>query len=326
MFTVIWLIVYTVGLPVHILTLRSDDFGSKTLFIALILFIISSYTSSIVAIFWVSIIKRSRFLGIIENILDVDNKLRYTLQEETSMNRNVFFNIISEFILLTVIIFTAMIYNIYRVASEPYYIIVIVTIGYVSNICNVLILFQFVNLVFMMRQRYSHINNRLNYRLNGKVSRPICLNKQNERRSQSARAVDHVTVTSLCVSSVESIERTLRQTDIHLLRHICSELYDITCHINDTYGIPILAAVCSMLTGVVFVLYEAHIYFNEWGGEDLTYGITFMVLFFKVTFFRHTASKEARSSRMSVEKMLLEGNCRNECVKRSKCFLFNCRQ
>jgi hypothetical protein len=81
MFTVIWLIVYTFGLRVQILTLRSDDFGSKTLFIALILFNISSYTTSIVTIVWVSIIKCSRFLRIIENISDVDNKLRYTLQE-----------------------------------------------------------------------------------------------------------------------------------------------------------------------------------------------------------------------------------------------------
>jgi hypothetical protein len=141
MFTVVWLIVYTVGLPVQILTLRSDDFGSKTLFIALILFNISSYTSSIVAVVWLSIIKRSRFLRIIENISDVDNKLRYTLQEETSMNRNVLFNIISEIILLTVIKFTAMIHNIYRMASEPYYNIVLIIINYVPDICNALFFF-----------------------------------------------------------------------------------------------------------------------------------------------------------------------------------------
>jgi hypothetical protein len=216
------------------------------------------------AVVWVSIIKRSTFLWIIENISDVDNKLRYTLQEETSINRNLFFNIISEFILLSVIRFTAMIYNIYRIASEPYYVIVILTINNVSDICNVLILFQFINLVFMMKQMYSHINNRLIYWLNGKVSREICLNNQNERRNQFDRAVDHVIVISSCVSSVEDIERTLRQTDIHLLRQICSELYDITCLINDTYGILILATVWSMLTGVVFSLYDVLIHFNEW--------------------------------------------------------------
>ena len=35
MFTVIWLIVYTVGLPVQILSLNRTDFDSDTLFIAL---------------------------------------------------------------------------------------------------------------------------------------------------------------------------------------------------------------------------------------------------------------------------------------------------
>ena len=193
----------------------------------------------------------------------MDNKLRYTQQEETHMNRMVMFNIISEITLLTVIRCTAIIYNIYRMASKPYYIIVIVTISYVSDICSILIFFQSVNLVFMVKQRYSHLNKRLTYWLNWKLSRPICLNKQNARRSQFNGAVDHVTVTSLCASRVEDIERTLRQTDIHLLRQVYCELYDITCLINDTYCIPILATVCCMLTVVVFSLYEVLIYFNE---------------------------------------------------------------
>ena len=172
----------------------------------------------------------------------------------------------------------------------------------------------------MMKQRYSHLNSRLTSWLNGKVNRPICLNKQNERRSPSDRAFHNVIVTPLRVSSVEDIEGTLRQTDIHLLRQIYSELYDITCLLNDTYGIPILATVCCMLTGVVFCLYEGLLYFNMFGGLDLIYGITFMVLFFKVTFFCHTATNKARSSRILVEKLLLEGKCRNESVKQLKMF------
>jgi hypothetical protein len=55
------------------------------------------------AVVCVSFIKRRKFLKIIENILEVDNKIRYTHQEETYMNRNVMFNIISEIIRLTVV-------------------------------------------------------------------------------------------------------------------------------------------------------------------------------------------------------------------------------
>jgi len=84
-FTLIWLFIFTVGLPVQILTLNDDDFGSKTLFITLVLYYISSYTSSIVAVVWVSFIKRRKFLEIIENILEVDNKMRHTPQAETCM-------------------------------------------------------------------------------------------------------------------------------------------------------------------------------------------------------------------------------------------------
>ena len=94
MFTVIWLIVYTVGLPVRILTLSSDDFDSQTLYIAFMVHVLSSYTSSMVAVVWVSVIKRRIFLEIIKNVSEVDNKIRYALQEEIYMNRNVFCNVI----------------------------------------------------------------------------------------------------------------------------------------------------------------------------------------------------------------------------------------
>jgi hypothetical protein len=66
-----------------------------------------------------------------------------------------------------------------------------------------------------------------------------------------------------------------------------------------------------MLTGVVCSLYEGLIHFIEWGVENLTYGITFMVFFFKVTFLSHTVTNEARSSRTEMRKLLVEGNWRN---------------
>ena len=178
-FTVIWLIIFTVGLPLQILTLRSDDFDTQTLFIAFKIYMISSYTSSIVAVVWVSVIKRRNFLEILENISEVDNKIQYTLQEETYMNRNVMFNIISEIILLTVIQCTTIVYNTYQIASEPYYIIIIKTINCVPDICNILMLFQFVNLVFMTKQGYSHLKKRLTYWINRAVRGPICLKKEN---------------------------------------------------------------------------------------------------------------------------------------------------
>jgi len=320
MFTVIWLIVYIFGMAVHILELRRDDVDSKVLFFVKMLYSILLYTSSTVVVVWVSIIRREKFLEIIENISAVDNKLRFTLQEEKYMNRNVMFNIISEIILLTVIECVWIIIGIYNTASEPHYIIALATISNVPDICNALILFQFINLVFMMKQRNRQLNKRLTTWINGTVSRPIYLNNGNDRHRQFDRTDDHVNIIPVFVSSVGNTEGILRQTDIHLLRQIYSELYDITCLINDTYGIPILVIVCSMLTGVVLFLYQGLIYLDKWSGQNVTYGITFMLLFFKVTLFCHTATNEARSSSIIVEKLLLKGNCRKECVEELKMF------
>ena len=167
-----------------------------------------------------------------------------------------------------------------------------------------------------MKQRYSHLNKCLN----NWISAAVTLNKQNERCSQSNSAIDQVHITSLYVSSGRNIEGTLRQTDIHLLRQIYVALYDITCLINDTYGIPLLATMCWMLTGILCCLYEGLFNFKEWGIAHAFYAIIYCVLFFKVTFFCHTATNEARSSRIVVQKLLLEGNGRNECVKQLKIF------
>jgi hypothetical protein len=71
-----------------------------------------------------------------------------------------------------------------------------------------------------------------------------------------ARAVDHVIITPVCVSSVGNNEGTLRQIDIYFLQQMKTELYDITCLIDFTYGIPILPTACWTLTGVLCSLYE----------------------------------------------------------------------
>jgi hypothetical protein len=318
---VIWLIVYAVGLPVQILHVCSSDMFSQTLFIALMLYIISSFTSSIVAVVWVSVIKRERFIEIIERISEVDNKIRYTLQEETYMNKNVILNIFSEIILLAVIQCNVIIYYVYQFRSEEYYVIILILIGTVATyICNTLFLFQYLNLVFIVKQRYSHLNKRLANWINVTVSRQIGLDKENERCIRTHWTVYHVNITPLCVSSVGNIEGTLKQTDIHTLRQIYSELYDITCLINDTYGVPILASICWIFTTVLCCLYEILINLEGWGVADIVYGITCSVLIFKIIFYCHSATNEARSSRILLQKLILEGNCRNECVKELKMF------
>jgi hypothetical protein len=77
---------------------------------------------------------------------------------------------------------------------------------------------------------------------------------------------------------------------------------------------------CWLLTGVVFCLYEALIDFEVWGVEDTAYGLICLVLFFKVTFVCHTATNEVRSTRILVQKLLLDGDFGNECVKELKMF------
>ena len=171
----------------------------------------------------------------------------------------------------------------------------------------------------MVKQRYRHLNKRLNNWINETDSRSICSKKENKRRSQSHMAVDHGIINPLCVSNFGNIEGRLQHADICLFREIHSDLY-ITCLVDDFFGIPILATMCWMFTGVLCCLYEALFKFKEWGVTDIAYAITCSALVFKVTLFCHTATNEARTSSILVQKMLLLGNCRFECVEEPKMF------
>jgi hypothetical protein len=257
-------------------------------------------------------------MEIVENISEVDNKIWYTLQEETNMNRKVMFNIISEIVILTLIQCVLISYIINNVAGEPYYIIVIQIISCVPDICNTIFLFQFVNLVLLVDQRYSHLNKRLNNWITVTVSKQKSLIKGNEMCIRHDKAVDNLrvytSITPVSVSSDGYIEGSLKQTDINSLRKIYSELYDISCLINNTYGVPILVTMCWWLTGILCSLFEVLIDFNVWGVANTVYAITCSLLFFNVTLLCHTATNEARCSRILVQKLLIEGKFRTECV------------
>jgi hypothetical protein len=321
MFTVIWLVVFTVGLPLQILYTCSYNTFSQTLFYAIIIYIISAYTSSIAAVVCLSIIKRKKYLEIIENISEVDSKIRYTLQEETYMNRTVMLNIILEIIFLAVIQCSVMVYNLYQFTSDGYYNIILTLISTnLTYICNTLYSFQYLNLVFILKQRYSHLNKRLSNWISGTVIKQIGLRKGKERCNRSHRTSDHINITSLYGSTLGKIEGTLKQTDIRSLRQIYGELYDITCLINDTYGVPILASVCWTLATVLCCLFGWLIEFTAWGVMDVIYAITCSALIFKITFLCHSATKKASSIRILVQKLLLEGNCSIECEEEFKMF------
>jgi hypothetical protein len=79
---------------------------------------------------------------------------------------------------------------------------------------------------------------------------------------------------------------------------------------------------CWLLAGVLSSLYEGLIDFEVVGLADAVYEYTIMysVLFFKVMYFCHTATIEARYSRILEQKLLLDGNRRIDVAEKLKMF------
>ena len=319
-FTVLWLITYAVALPVYLPMFKDADMGSQTLLIGYIFILVSSYASSFTTLVFVSIIKRRKFLQILENISEVDKKIFYKPQEETYMNRKVMFNIISDIILATVIQCFRLVHNVRALSDDPYYVLIMEEISSNTSVCNTLILCQFVNLVFVVKQRYSHLNKRITNWIHGTVNKPVRLRQNYERCFQSNKTVDQVNSMIFCISSYGNIERTLKPSDIHSLRLTYSQLYDITCLINETYGIPVLASMFWILTSVVYAVYEGVHEFTVWGVLDIVNAVNCSLLLLKITFFCDMATNEASFARILVQKLLLAANWKTECLKELKMF------
>jgi len=77
---------------------------------------------------------------------------------------------------------------------------------------------------------------------------------------------------------------------------------------------------CWILTIVLCCVYETLVNFSAWGVTDIAYAITRSTLVFTEAFFCHTATDEARSLNILVQKLLLLANCSQECVKEIKLF------
>jgi hypothetical protein len=182
-----------------------------------------------------------------------------------------------------------------------------------------LFLLQFVNLVFIVKQKYSHLNKRLNNWIIVTISRHVILMEENEMCIRHNMAADHVNITPLFVSSVGNIEGTLKQTDIHSLRQIYSELYDdmfYKWHLRFPHSCNYALDVNRCFTYFILVLIDVKV----WGLANVVYAITCSVLFFNVTLVCHTDTKKGRFSRIFGQKLLIEGNFRKECVNLLKMF------
>jgi hypothetical protein len=138
---------------------------------------------------------------------------------------------------------------------------------------------------------------------------------------RSARAVDHVIITPVCVSSVENNEGTLRQIDIYLLRQKNSELYNITRLINGTYVIPILPTTFWMLTGVLCSLYEVLVDFKIVRVADALYVCHYLfgALLQSKIILSHSFERSKVFKDFSAE-IAFRKNCINECVKELNMF------
>jgi hypothetical protein len=90
------------------------------------------------------------------------------------------------------------------------------------------------------------------------------------------------------------------------LRSVLSELNCVVSLINGTYGISVLAFTCWLLVSIIIALFFTLFELEDGQYGSLVYLIVYSILLIRISSTCHTAASENDTSKLLVQKLLLE--------------------
>jgi hypothetical protein len=192
---------------------------------------------------------------------------------------------------------------------------IIVSLESVVRYFNTTVVIQFINMVRILKKRYTYVNKYLSNCISNSVE-VNSKTKDNTVGEYSGSVTEGNTV-NIYVSS-----RNVRRASvvkIYSLRGVFSELNYIVCLMNEHYGVTVLALTTwTLVTAVVLVLASVEDNFLTYASA--AYFIYSFILLLKMTVSCHGAASESDVSKLLVQKLLLDANLETKCVTELKMF------
>ncbi|PNF21450.1 hypothetical protein B7P43_G13505, partial [Cryptotermes secundus] len=273
-------------------------------------YFISTYLASIVTLVHTSICSKSMFVQLLEEISQVDYKL---LNKKEQTNRKRKCTAIRKVVTAILLIMCYQICIMFLFLKGKFEVYIIKTIECASLTCNVLTAVLFTNYVQIVTERHKHVNKVLetfitDVRCDGSNA-GYCAFTQSA--SNRIATVPHVFSESLVTSNLIH-----RHRDIHSVRILYNQIFDIFSLVNNHFGLPVLAVTCWILTNVVLIVFHTLCYFEV----TSLIGMCNCILCFlmKMILACQNAENEGDTSKILVQKLLLGENNGDKVVKELK--------
>lgn len=176
------------------------------------------------------------------------------------------------------------------------------TLECVTIYLNSMVVVHYGKLVRVTNERYIHMNKHL-WSCISHESTNNCVEYDNifHARSTFVRQENVLTlrVSPLCFKSFNGPQ-------FRSLRSVLSELNCVVSLINGTYGISVLAFTCWLLVSIIIALFFTLFELEDGQYGSLVYLIVYSILLIRISSTCHTAASENDTSKLLVQKLLLE--------------------
>jgi hypothetical protein len=245
--SVIWIISLAVSEYNSINKIITANYTIKQKIIE-ILFYSSTYSSSIILLFLSLTINKFKVPQILDKFSDID-QLFSTKKYGSEIYKNTRLLIIVQFTVVISTVVALFSFNMYINRHDfAFFITSDVFFQYLCVVLNSTVTLHFVDLVFLLRDKYKYLNSELE-----SSTLTLCkVTNVNYLNTNSMTPIENSTVETI-TSITELRENSILSRRNHLrnLRIIYSQLYEVVFLINSTYGIPLLCATFWVLITIV---------------------------------------------------------------------------
>ena len=157
-------------------------------------------------------------------------------------------------------------------------------------------------LVRVTNEKYKHMNKRLS----------CCITHVCTNNCVDYGKIFHARSTFLRQENVLTIRvspiyfKSFNGSQFRFLRIILSELNCVVSLINETFGISVLPFTCRLLVGIIIALFFTLFELEDGQYGSLVYLIVYFILLIRISSICHTAGSENDTSKLLVQKLLLE--------------------
>jgi hypothetical protein len=269
------------------------------------------------AIFVNSILVRRKCPLILKKLSLVDSLL-FKQHEAESVNSKSMLAAVAEIVIVFVVSFLLNFFYIYSNREDICFTTCLTTMECVTMYINMMMVLLYCKLVRMTNDRYKHVNKRLS----SCISHACTNNSVEYDNIFHARStfVRQENILTLRVSPIYF--KSFNGSQFRSLRNILSEINCVISLINETYGISVLAFTCWLLVSVIIVLFSI-----LYELEDHQYGsigsmIVFFILLIRISSTCHTVESENDTSKLLVQKLLLEDDLKPQDITELKFLSF----